>query len=114
MSLFSITEEIRDVARDAIDSLLAHRNDGGLGQTVRIYYPPKIVPCTDPACSNDPVGAKQGGAHITGGLVPPHLRTRCTLCGGAGTISQEETDEVTMLCNWTLKDFKDLIPDSNL
>ena len=97
--IFTITDDIRQIAADAIDDLIDQ-----LGKTCRLVYPPTFSSCS---CS-DTIGKK--GPHVWGhgGYGPRGGNTGCSLCGGSGQIATEETEEVTLLCNWDIRTFEKL------
>lgn len=91
--LFTLTDDIKNIARDAIDDLIDQ-----LGKTCTLVYPPKWVDCANAA--TDPVGHKGANRWVNGGASQFNPLGVCSLCNGEGKIAQEVTDDVVMLLAW--------------
>ncbi len=96
--LFTITEEIRDIARDGIDDMIDQ-----LGKDCKLVYPSVKTDC--PNCVFDPTTNRSTGRYKTGGPRPFPNGTICPVCRGAGRLDSTETDIIRMLCKWNPKEF---------
>lgn len=108
--IFEITEEIRGLARSAINDLINQ-----LGRDCRLVYPPKVTECT--TCVNNLAGKGNQtnyGIWRTGGPAPHSMNTGCPVCNGAGTITTEVTEVIKMLVSWDPKEFKIYDPEIRL
>lgn len=100
--LFSITSDIKSIVTAAFDDLLINEQDGGLGKTCLLVYPPKSIPCEN--CLINPTTGKSIGRYRHGGPAP-FKQGRCPLCQGEGRKSSEATEEITFGVNWDVKTF---------
>lgn len=96
-NIFTITQDIRDVAINAFDTLIIE-----LGKTCRLYYPPQMVACN---CTADPVGEKPNNYFDNGGSVGFPLGSVCPECNGSGFRSERAYSDVLMLVNEDPKTF---------
>lgn len=96
--IFTITNDIRQIASDAIDDLINQ-----LGKPCRLYYPPKIVNC--PNCTPDTIGHKSLTIYKSGGPVPFSFGA-CPICQGSQQQRFDvQTEIVTLLCAISPKDW---------
>ena len=94
--LFDISG-IQQIAADAFDTLILQ-----FGKPCRLIYPAMMVPC--PQGCPTPVGAKQAtDVWRTGGMTKPGNISTCAVCGGTGQITKEQTEEITLLCDFDVK-----------
>lgn len=91
-NIFTITNDIREIAQGAIDDLINE-----LGKTCQVVYPPKRVFCAN--CVYDPIGQKSSNKYKSGGSMPFSFGT-CPMCNGAGYHNESATDNITLLCAW--------------
>lgn len=92
--LFTLTDDIKDTIRGAVDDLIDQ-----LGKKCRLVYPPKFTACSN--CVADAIGKKPGSRWRHGGPVPFPNGSVCPLCQGAGGHhAEEKTEEITLLCQW--------------
>ncbi len=94
--LFTLTDEIRQIAYDGLADLIDQ-----LGKDCLLVYPPKWTACdctTDPAAA---AGSNPNNRWVTGGPAPPGQSGLCLACGGTGRKAEESvTETVQMLVTW--------------
>jgi len=95
--------DTRAVIKDALDSFLLHRDDGGLGQTCTVTYPPKQVRCDN--CVFDPTSNRSSNRPSSGAPVPFQAGSTCPLCSGRGLKESAATEDLTLKVNWEFKKF---------
>ncbi|MBY0525609.1 MAG: hypothetical protein K2R98_19545 [Gemmataceae bacterium] len=99
MGTFIVTDDdIRADFQAAGDDLINE-----WGKVCRLYYPPRQVQC--PNCVYDPIGKKSSNHWLDGGPSFFPLGSMCPMCEGAGTHSEQATEDVKLLCVWSPKDF---------
>jgi len=93
--LFTITNDIRNIAKSAIDSMINQ-----LGKPCRIVYPPMWQPCVN--CHNiGMIGGKPVSRYKHGGPLPFPNGTICPMCNSTGKYrANAATETVTLLCSW--------------
>jgi hypothetical protein len=101
--IFSIDPSIRQVVSDVMDDLLANTSQGGMGKTCRLVYPPKLTPCLN--CIYDSVANRSSNRPVSGAPQPFPPGTLCPMCSGKGMNSQEQSEEITLKCNWEPRNF---------
>lgn len=84
-----ITDDIRNIAAEAFDSLLQPMDDGGLAKPCLLVYPPRMTACSN--CLQDPIGKKSANRYRHGGPIP-FGNGICPACGGNGYFAQEESE----------------------
>lgn len=96
--LFQLTPAIKQIASDAIDTLILQ-----LGKPCRLIYPPAQIPCGN--CIFDVIGKKSSNRWRTGGpsFFPPN--TICPVCNGVGTRATENSETITMLLDFDIKNW---------
>lgn len=90
--LFSIDQEIRTVAEQAITDLIDQ-----LGKPCLLVYPPTWEPCNN--CLFDEIGNKSSNHWRTGGPLPFPNGSVCPGCNGQGLHAKELTKSITLLVN---------------
>ena len=106
MAIFTISDEIRQVAMDAFDTLINE-----LSKTCRLYYPPKMQECSN--CVVDMIGRKSSNIYLHGGPIPFPFGGMCPMCDGAGYKAIEVYHDVNFLVNENIKSFyKDGLPSN--
>jgi hypothetical protein len=88
--LFSIDQEIRTVAEQAITDLIDQ-----LGKTCLLVYPPTWEPCAN--CLYDEIGQKSSNHWRTGGPLPFPNGSVCPSCNGQGLHAREITKSIKLL-----------------
>lgn len=96
--IFTITDEIRTIASNAIDDLIDQ-----LGKDCRLLYPSVKIDC--PNCIFDPTTNRSSGRYQTDGPRPFSQGTICPVCRGNGLLDSEHTETIRMLCTWNPKEF---------
>ena len=96
--IFEITDDIRDIARKAINDLINQ-----LGKNVRLIYPPKFEACSCNSATNP--GSKPSAYVRHGGPVPISNMGICPLCNGTNKRQTEQSAIIKLLCTWEVKDF---------
>lgn len=88
--LFTITDEIRNIARDAFDDMINQ-----LGRSCTLHYNPVWEDC--PNCEFDFNTQRSANRWITGGPMKFPSGSICPMCGGEGQFKAETpTEEITM------------------
>lgn len=110
-NIFTLTEDIKKIARDSIDDLINQ-----LGKDCRLVYPPVMTPCGN--CVYDAIGQKSSNRYLHGGPIPFSFGT-CPMCNGAGFRAENSTEIIKMLCtiepkNWFIPVANVRIPDCDL
>lgn len=95
--LFDLSNVI-PVAQDAIDTIIL-----ALGRPCRLIYPPLTKQC--PNCNWDTAAKRSSGVYAEGGPMPFNRGQNCPICNTKGVIETEQTDTITLLCNFTPKDW---------
>ena len=92
--IFEITDDIRQIAADAIDDLIDQ-----LGKQCRLVYT-AFIPCD----------CVDGGNHgLGGGPIPIDNTLGCPFCRDTpGKKAVEITEDIILLCNWDVKYFKSI------
>ncbi len=93
-----ITPEIRKTAQDAIDSLMAPTEEGGLGKHCSLIFEPRKTRC--PNCFWDSQNARSANRPKGGGPQPFPAGGLCPVCNGKGTLDTEVTEDIVLLLNW--------------
>jgi hypothetical protein len=103
--LFVITDDIRNLAQGAIDSMINQ-----LGKPCKLIYEPARTPCTN--CYLDATTNLSSGQYNGTGPIP-FTRGKCPVCGGAGYLPEEveRFDVVTMTVIWQPKAYRYFGPD---
>lgn len=96
--IFTITEDIRTIAQNAIDDIIDQ-----LGKDCLLLYPSVRTDC--PNCIFDPTTQRSSGVFKTGGPRPFPRGMICPVCHGTGNLGNEATEPVRMLCQWNPKQF---------
>jgi hypothetical protein len=84
--IFTITQDIRDIARDVLDDFLTE-----LGKKVKLVYAARRHVC--PNCLLGPDN-KSAGLYRSGGPVPFVAGQPCPVCGGEGWVTDAEQTEI--------------------
>jgi hypothetical protein len=90
--IFELTQDIKDIAQNAIDDLIDQ-----LGKTCKLVYPQITTPC--PNCIYDPSKQKSSNFYKAGGPIP-FSSGICPYCGGKGNLATRATEDVVFLCQW--------------
>jgi hypothetical protein len=101
--LFSLDRQTKQVISDALDDFLVNNADGGLAKSCLLVYPSTFVEC--PNCVRDPIGGKSANRPRSGAPVPFTAGQPCPVCSGKGQKEVEQTEEITLKCNWEPKTF---------
>lgn len=101
--LFDISEDIRQIAADAITDLIDQ-----LGKDCDLIYPPIYVSC--PNCIFDSIGNKSSNYWRDGGPLPFPDGSMCPYCNGVGQHAQEVTKTIKVLVNSVPKEFMKNLP----
>lgn len=106
--LFTITQDIRDLAQGAIDSMINQ-----LGKPCKLVYEPTKTPCTN--CYLDTTTNMSSG-HYNGTGPTPFTRGKCPVCSGVGYLPDEveHFDVVTMTVIWKPKLYKYFAPNASV
>lgn len=96
--IFTLSEDIKQIARDAIDDLIDQ-----LGKNCRLYYPPRFVPCNN--CLPETIGQLPSCRWIDGGPIYFPEGSVCPLCHGEGQRAEQLTEDVVMLLAMTPREF---------
>lgn len=86
---------------NAIDSLMAPAEEGGLGKHCRLIFEPKKNKC--PNCGWDAANKRSNNHYRPGGPQPFPDGSLCPVCMGKGVIETEVSQTIVMLCNWNAK-----------
>jgi hypothetical protein len=105
--IFALDAQTKQVIQDALDDLLANGEEGGLGKTCSLVYPPRFVACSN--CIVDPLSGRSMGRYRSGGP-SPFTGGKCPLCGGEGRKPEEVSEQITLGCNWDLRRFVTPLP----
>lgn len=98
MPIFTLTDDILSLAQDAFDCLIRE-----LGRTARLYFAPLYIPCNN--CGPNPLGNIPRTVWITGGPAYFANGSLCPLCGGDGSLQQEQYEDIRLIINWNPKEF---------
>lgn len=104
--IFDITDEIRNIAGDAITDLIDQ-----LGKTCSLIYPPTYESCGN--CLFDSIGNKSSNHWRNGGPLPFPNGSMCPYCSGVGQHARELTKDIVVLITAPPKEFLKNLP-SNL
>lgn len=96
-----ITDAIRIQASNAIDSLQASSENGGLGKDCLLIFDPKRVRCSN--CVYDSLNKCSANRYLPGGPQPFPLNSLCPICNGKGTLDTPVTKPIVLLLNWAPK-----------
>lgn len=99
--IFTLTEDIRQIAKDAIDDLIDQ-----LGKNCRLIYPSVETDC--PNCIYDPTTNRSSGRYQAAGPRPFPNGTICPVCRGAGKLSADSSEVIKMLCQWNPRNYQQL------
>lgn len=88
-NLFTLTNQVKSVAQNAIDSLIDQ-----LGKDCLLIYPPTPIAC--PNCIPDPIGNKSSNKWITGGPME-FYNGPCPVCNGEGVRYDNHTETIRQL-----------------
>lgn len=75
-----------------------------LGKNCTLVYPSRVIPC--PNCIYDAIGKKSSNRYKTGGPTPFNNGSICPVCGGQGNSYESASEVVTMVTEWSPKNFK--------
>lgn len=117
--IFSLDDATKTVISAALDDLLVAGDggpdgtqNGGLGKTCRLVYPPLWVPCGN--CVWDSVNQKSGNTWKHGGPMQFPQGQQCPICGGKGQRAEETTEDVVLGCTFDPKKFWYPVPSLNI
>jgi hypothetical protein len=103
--IFELTDDIKQVARDAIDDLIE-----ALGKQCQLIYASGSTQC--PNCVYDNFNKRSANKYKPGGPQPFSPGQTCPVCGGSGVLpGQTNTEIIKMLCTWNPREFT-YIPDT--
>jgi hypothetical protein len=102
--IFTLEADTLAIIRDALDDLISE-----LGKECLLVYPPRWVACA--ACVAQPQGNRPSSRWKTGGPLPINAASPCPLCNGQGRRAEEESETLTMSCQWDPREFPRLFPE---
>lgn len=88
--LFTLSDDVKSIAQDAIDDLIDQ-----LGKDCLLVYPHLPSPCAN--CVFDPIGNKSSNHWNAGGPIPFPNGSVCPLCDGNGLHFEEINKPIKLL-----------------
>lgn len=101
-TIFTLEADTLAIIQAALDDLITE-----LGKECLLVYPPKWVDCPVCAAAHNP-GSQSTSRWRTGSPLP--FQSVCPSCNGQGKHAQEQSETVTMSCQWDPQEFRKLFP----
>ena len=110
--MITIPSGVFDIYKEAVDEMITK-----LGINCTLVYPGRLTQCIN--CNYNALAGRSTNTYKTGGPMPFSVGI-CPLCGGEGSIKEEETTETIQLrVYWTPKEWKQIgipinVPDADV
>ena len=103
--MWNLPSGLLDTFDDGVNTIIEF-----FGKTCVVVYEPSIIDC--PNCLNDIFTGSSANRYTPGGPIPFADGTVCPFCRGAGTIPQEQTENIKLRVYGNPKDWINVMPSN--